>query len=145
MPTYHSDLDAQTEKMVSDLLTAMGWKTIMMDTSCRWDIEATKRGQLLIVEVKRRNMSWGAYPTIFIDKSKVDAMSKRAERTDGVPVLVIVPNDMQPRFVRLVYPYLDEWGTNTIDVRPERRDFSDKGDLKYEIPTELFVPLETLS
>lgn len=139
MPTYHSEIDAHTERQIAEYLTRMGWQTRLMDVSCRWDIEASKEDKRLVVEVKRRNMTWGQYPTVFVDKAKVDAMTKRASELLGLPILVILPNDMTPRFVHLVPT--GDWGTNVIDVRPERQDQSDRGDLKYEIPIEEFSVL----
>lgn len=142
MPTYYTEADGKIENLVRERLSAMGWGVNLTDVSSRWDIEAYKGGISLVIEVKRRFMDWGRYPTIFIDKSKVDAMRRRSIELNGQSILVIVPNDMIPRFVSL--GYVSAWRTNRADVRPERGDRSDQGDLKYEIPVEEFRPLSSL-
>jgi Holliday junction resolvase len=140
MPLYYSKDDKKTETLVRKALEVMGWEARVTDIPSRWDIEAYKDGRTAIVEVKRRRMEWGRYPTVFIDKSKVEALCDRASQAkEGEPILVIVPNDMVPRFARLANAI--SWKTNTINVRPERRDRSDENDLKYEIPIDQFRPL----
>lgn len=136
----------ETEDLVQEALRENGWATRQMPELHEWDLEAkkpklfmAKKSRLLLVEVKRRKLDWGQYPTIFIDVAKVTVMQAEAaaQTTDMVtaaPVFVVVANDLIPRFAWLTEPTVKRWGTNTKDVQAWRGDPDDKGDAKYDIP-----------
>jgi Holliday junction resolvase len=142
MPIYESRGDRDAERMVRDWFRSEGFDAKVTKTLSRWDVEAQSKNKLLLVEVKRRKIQWGAYDTIFIDVSKVNALIAAAEERKASAVFVVVPNDMKPRFVMLSPSNIMKWKTNTIDVQKDRNDATDKGDLKYDIPLSDFRPLE---
>ena len=132
----------KSEMLVRDWFLQHGWDAMLTKKTAPHDIVATKNGASLYVEVKRRKMQWGDYPTIFLDVDKVIRMQKEAKATEGKCVFVVIPNDMKPRFVMLSDTNTEKWGTNTVDVQTHRADAADRGDLKYDIPLEDFRPLE---
>lgn len=140
-PIYESERDRKAQQYAAKVLESHGWKVQTHPTKHTWDLTITKpRRPPILVEVKARDIDWGEYPDIFIDKPKADAIV-----AGGVGWLVIVPRDNLCRLTWLIPARLESYALDRRDVRPERDDPNDKGDIKYLVPLINFHPLYLLN
>ena len=141
-PTYETLLDRACERHIArtfaERLPALrGSEPIQFRSKVRVDVAYMKDGLIItLVEIKRREVPFGEYPSMMLSASKYDSL-KQAEKALNLPILMLWA------FVDDVYawfrvPLPDHVLTHSTGGRIDRGDLDDVEDV-------IMVPLRYLT